>query len=221
MEWNSLDSIEIALTTYCNANCPLCARTDRITGKKKESLPLIHYDLDKFKNLIDQLQSVKKIYFCGDYGDPMMYPYIEQAIDYAISKNFTVMIDTNGGIRDENFYQKIASKYGKKLIIHFSIDGFDQRTNEIYRVDVDFEKAKNNCTTFAKYNSEIGNCIWQMLIFNHNYHQIDEIADYCKQNNIYFYFRLNKRKWPRKTVTNPIIIDYVKAKQQEYMGFVK
>ena len=219
MEWNTFNLIEIALTTHCNANCPLCARTDRTTGKKKELLPLIHYDLDKLKNLIDQLQSDKKIYFCGDYGDPMMYPYIEQAIDYAISKNFTVMIDTNGGIRDENFYKKIASKYGQKLIIYFSIDGFDQKTNEIYRVDVDFEKAKNNCTIFAEHCS-YGNCVWQMLIFNHNYHQIDDIANYCKKNKIIFDFKLNVRTWKYKKVTNEIIINYVRNKQQEYCNLL-
>jgi hypothetical protein len=55
-----------------------------------------------------------------------------------------------------------------------------------------------------------------MLIFNHNYHQIDEVANYCKANGIRFDFKLNKRHWHRYTVKNPDIIEFVKAKQKEY-----
>ena len=181
MDWKKLKILEVSFTTYCNANCPLCIRTDKKTGKKKESLPLWHYDIDKFKTLCDQLDTtqIRSIHFCGDYGDPMMHPHIEQAIDYAIlQKGMLVQVDTNGGVRDKEWYKKIAERYEGKLYINFSIDGFDQATNSIYRVDVDFEKAKENCTTFAKYNLWPGNCNWQMLIFNQNYHQIFDVANY-------------------------------------------
>ena len=219
MNWKGLKILEVSFTTYCNANCPLCMRTDKKTGKKKESLPLWHYDIDKFKTLCDQLDKteIRSIHFCGDYGDPMMHPHIEEAIDYAIlPKGMLVQVDTNGGVRDKDWYKKMAEKYEGNLYINFSIDGFDQSTNSIYRIDVDFEKAKENCTTFAKYNLWPGNCNWQMLIFNHNYHQIDEVANYCKANGIRFDFKLNKRHWHRYTVKNPDIIEFVKAKQKEY-----
>lgn len=223
MQWQNLDCIEVAFTTYCNANCPLCVRTDKNTGRKKDWLPLIHYDMDNYKKLVDQLDQsvVKKIHLCGDYGDPMMHPQVEQAIDYAITKKkLTVIIDTNGGIRDAEFYQRLGKTYNEKLIICFSIDGFDQDTNNLYRVDVDFEKAKQNCTTFAKSNSYYGACYWKMLVFNHNYHQIDDIAEYCRTNQIIFYFRPNKRRWPGKNITTPYIKNYVELKQKEYMEFI-
>ena len=197
----------------------MCARTEKKTGKKKDSLPLWHYNIDNFKKLCDQLQSteIRSIHFCGDYGDPMMHPHIEEAIDYAIlQKGMLVQVDTNGGVRDKDWYKKMAERYEGNLYINFSIDGFDQATNSIYRVDVDFEKAKENCTTFAKYNLWPGNCNWQMLIFNHNYHQIDDVANYCKENGIRFDFKLNKRHWHRYTVKSPEIIEFVEAKQKEY-----
>jgi len=219
MDWASLRLIEISFTTYCNANCPLCARTDKTTGKKKDSVPLWHYDIVKFKNLVDQLDgtAVNGVSFCGDYGDPMMHPHIEEAMDYVIlSKGKMVQVDTNGGVRDHTWYKKIAEKYNGHLYINFSIDGFDQTTNNIYRVDVDFEKAKLNCTTFAKHNTWPGNCNWQMLIFNHNYHQIDDVAEYCEANGIRFDFKLNKRHWHRYTVKSPEIIQLVKQKQKQW-----
>lgn len=219
MDWKSLKILEVSFTTYCNANCPLCARTDKTTGVKKTSLPLLHYDIEKFKKMCDQIEhsEIKAIHLCGDYGDPFMHPHIEQAMDYAIlGKNKLMSIDTNGGIRDIDFYEKIAKKYLGNLHINFSIDGFDQNTNQMYRVGVDFEKAKANCTAFAKHNQWPGNVNWQMLIFNFNYHQIDDVAEYCQQNSIMFDFKLNKRHWPKHTVKNPQIIQYVETKQQQY-----
>ena len=219
MDWKKLKIMEVSFTTYCNANCPLCQRTDRTTGKKKDSVPLWHYDIDKFKQLCDQLDDtdINSIHFCGDYGDPMMHPHIEDAIDYVVlQKKKLVQVDTNGGIRDKEWYRKIAQKYEGNLYINFSIDGFDQATNNIYRVDVDFEKAKENCTTFALANPWPGNCNWQMLIFNHNYHQIDDVAEHCEKNGIRFDFKLNKRHWHRYTVKKPDIIEFVKQKQKQY-----
>ena len=89
MDWASLKLIEISFTTYCNANCPLCARTDKTTGKKKDSVPLWHYDIVKFKNLVDQLDgtAVNGVSFCGDYGDPMMHPHIEEAMEVKWSRS--------------------------------------------------------------------------------------------------------------------------------------
>lgn len=218
MKWNDLQIVEFSFTTYCNANCPLCQRTDKVTGKKKENLPLIHYDIEKFYQVCDMFHSeIKAVHFCGDYGDPFMHPYIEDAMDYVIlKKELMVVVDTNGGIRDTEFYQRLAEKYYGKLVINFSIDGFDQATNEMYRIGVDFEKAKANCTAFAKHNIWPGNCNWQMLIFNYNYHQIDEVANYCMEHSIRFDFKLNKRHWHRHTVKNPEVVEYVKRKQQEY-----
>ena len=195
MDWASLKLIEISFTTYCNANCPLCARTDKTTGKKKDSVPLWHYDIHKFKDLVNQLDgtAVNGVSFCGDYGDPMMHPHIEEAMDYVIlEKDKMVQVDTNGGVRDHKWYKKIAEKYNGHLYINFSIDGFDQATNNIYRVDVDFEKAKQN------------------------YHQIDDVAEYCEANDIRFDFKLNKRHWHRYTVKSPEIIEYVKQKQKQW-----
>jgi MoaA/NifB/PqqE/SkfB family radical SAM enzyme len=219
MNWSELKILEVSFTTYCNANCPLCQRTDKKTGVKREDIPLIHYDIEKFKRLVDQTDktSVNAIHLCGDYGDPMMHPHIEEAMDYVIlERNKWMAMDTNGGIRDQEFYKRIAEKYNGRLLINFSIDGFDQATNEMYRVDVDFERAKANCTAFAKYNPWPGNCNWQMLIFNFNYHQIDDVAQYCKDNGIMFDFKLNKRHWHRHTVKNPQIIQFVQQKQQEW-----
>lgn len=214
MDWLNFDRIEVALTTYCNANCPLCMRTDTTTGKKLHNLPLIHYGLDYYKSIVDQLNENCQLYLCGDYGDPLMHPDIEEILDYTIQvKKHAVCIDTNGGLRNPDFYRTIAKQYGEEIWINFSIDGFDQVTNEKYRIGVDFSKCLENISAYAEINCK--QCVWQMLIFDYNYKQIDTVAEFCRLKNIFFDFKINARRW-NHTIADAEIIEYVQNKQTEY-----
>jgi len=222
MDWNRFISpksqgVEVSLTTYCNANCPLCARTDPFTGVKKESIPLLHISFDVYKKFVDEIKPDPddSILLCGDYGDPMMHPKVEDIIDYTISKyNSYVAMDTNGGVRSTDFYKRIAQKYKDKVYINFSIDGFNSATNEQYRVDVDFDKAIENLKTFAKYNP--WSCTWQMLLFTYNYHQVDQVAEFCEQHKIFFDFKMNTRSWKFRKIEDDAVKELVKQKQEKY-----
>jgi len=222
MNWHDFikptrQGVEVSLTTHCNANCPLCARTDPNTGLKKTSLPLLHISFDVYKNFVDQItpNSEDSILLCGDYGDPMMHPQIEDIIDYTISKYHSyVAMDTNGGVRNPDFYQRIAEKWKEKVYINFSIDGSNRATNEQYRVDVDFDRAIENLKTFAKFNP--WSCTWQMLLFTYNYHQVDQVAEFCQQHKIFFDFKMNERTWKFKKIEDQTVKDFVMKKQEEY-----
>ena len=222
MDWHSFiqpksQKVEVSLTTYCNANCPLCLRTDPITGVKKESLPLLHISLDVYKRFVDEIKPdpADDILLCGDYGDPLMHPQVEEIIDYTISKyNSYVAMDTNGGVRNPDFYQRIAEKWKEKVYINFSIDGINGATNEQYRIDVDFDRAIKNLTTFSKYNP--WSCTWQMLLFTYNYHQVDQVAEFCEKNKIFFDFKMNERTWKFKKIEDEQVKEFVRKKQEEY-----
>jgi len=214
MKWQTFNRIEFALTTHCNANCPLCMRTDKNSGKKLDSVPLLHLPLDDYKKTLKQINSDWQIYLCGDWGDPMMHPNIEEILEYTVINNSnSVCIDTNGGIRDADFYKKIAKKYEEELWINFSIDGFDAETNGKYRIGVNFDKCMENILAYAQQSPWLS--IWQMLIFDYNYDQIDMVADFCRKNKIFFDFKLNVRRW-KHTVTSEKIKEYVLKKQQEH-----
>lgn len=214
MKWQSINKIEFAITTHCNANCPLCMRTDSITGKKIDSLPLTHMPIEDYKNILNQLDNSWQIYLCGDWGDPMMHPDISEILEYTIGhKNFTVCLDTNGGLRNQEFFKNIAKQYKDKLWINFSIDGFDEATNSKYRIGVDFDRCLENIIAYSKESPWLS--VWQMLIFDYNYFQIDAVAEFCKQNKIYFDFKLNRRRWTHR-VESEGIEHFVLGKQEEY-----
>mgnify|MGYP001466917170 CR=1 FL=1 len=192
MDWTNLDKVEFAITTHCQAKCPLCARTNKETLEKVNWLPLHHLSLDEYKNAVDQLPSNKVISFCGDYGDPVMHPKLEEFIDYAIQKNYYVDVHTNGGLRSEDWYVKLAKKYKNKVKMIFAIDGINEQTNTKYRIGVDFNRAWQNMLAHAKNSN--GATVWNFLVFDFNYDQLDEAYKICKENNIEFIPHMNTRE---------------------------
>ena len=190
MDWSKLNKVEFSITTYCQAKCPLCSRTNKKTLEKVNWLPLRHLTLNEYKNAVDQMLSNKSISLCGDYGDPVMHPDIEEFIDYAIQKNFKIDVHTNGGLRTKDWYIKVAKKYNKLLMV-FAIDGIDEETNSKYRVGVDFNRAWENMIAHAENSN--GHTVWNFLVFDFNYDQLDRAKELCQKHNIIFVPHMNTR----------------------------
>ena len=106
-------NFEFSITTYCQASCPSCARTLILNSDTPEKLKIQHMDLDRFETVVkDNAFSWSMITFCGEHGDPMMHPKIEDFIEVAFNNSGKgVRVCTNGGLRDEYFYAKLAKKY--------------------------------------------------------------------------------------------------------------
>jgi|TARA_B110000908_G_scaffold161116_1_gene205086 MoaA/NifB/PqqE/SkfB family radical SAM enzyme len=173
-KYEDLDNIdlEMAVTTHCNARCIHCPRTDKVTGKKVSWLTLSHMKISTFKAIITGQDMIRHIKICGEFGDPLMNPQLKDMIDYVMTTtNITMMINTNGGLRNTSWYKKIAEAYGKRIVIVFGIDGLDHETNWKYREGVEFDKAYNNMLTFHRNGGRVK---WQFILFEWNVHQMEE-----------------------------------------------
>ena len=94
--WNKLykdNKIDlwIDLSTYCNAACPQCHRTDARTAGKVDWLPLIQWSVQEFKDAFptSTFKHARKLQLCGTWGDPMMNKDIYEITDYIIN-NFII-----------------------------------------------------------------------------------------------------------------------------------
>ena len=187
-------SFDFALTTYCQAKCRSCARTNQETGEKETWVPLQHMKLDVFEKRLKATQGhieFSDIEFCGEFGDPMMHPQIDDFIDTALKYAPEVSISTNGGLRQPEWYKSISQKYKDKLIINFAIDGTDHDTNWKYREGVDFNKAWENMHSWFGNG---GKGIWEMLVFTWNIHQIHKAHQIAKMSDIKINFKINRRE---------------------------
>lgn len=173
-------SIELEITTKCNARCPQCVR-NYYGSTTWDNLPIIDMPLEEFKqSMPDEIwTTLKHIRFCGTYGDPLMHRDLIGFIRYIKEQNanIAVTINTNGGIRSDKWWQELAQILDSKDLVFFGIDGLKD-TNHLHRIDVDFDKVINNLTTF---NRAGGRSIWSYIVFEHNEHQVEEARELSQQ----------------------------------------
>lgn len=200
---------DVALTTYCQAKCRSCHRTNSTTGNKVDWLKLQHMDLEFYKKVLHgYIQSKEKsdigILFCGEYGDPMMHPKIKSIIRYTAPRVSEILIKTNGGLRQPEFYRDIALGY-PTVGIHFGIDGIDAETNEKYREGVNFDRAMANMKEWCKIAPNRAR--WDFLIFEWNWHQIPIAYQQAKELGCDIEFKINARPWGLISDKNRLIAE--------------
>lgn len=184
-------TLDFAITTFCQAKCRSCVRTNELTGKAESWLKANHMPYDDFDLMLNNSRdlTINELIFCGELGDPMMHPDISKFVERGLSQARKVNINTNGGIRQPKWY-KIHARIYDDLHIEWAIDGTDHDTNWMYREGVDYERAFTNMETWFA-NGGRGN--WQFLIFEWNVGQITHAAKLAKEREINICFKINHR----------------------------
>ena len=179
--------ITIDISTYCNAKCPQCSRTNSDGLNKYDFLPLVHWTLPEIQLAYpaDQLDCVDRINLCPTWGDAMMNPDVYDIVEHFLcnTKNFTeIRIHTNGSMRDEEFWWKfgfLALKYRRKIFtVVFDIDGINQEMHSKYRRNTNLQKVLNNMKAFSDNGQS--NVRSQTIVFKHNQDYLKEIGDLAK-----------------------------------------
>ena len=174
---DQIQTLQLELTSYCNAKCPHCPRFDS-EGNLESWLKLSHWDMNTVISnlLLDKLTSLNEVRIEGDKGDPCMHPDLDLLLNAfaAAPSRPIVTLNTNGSIRNPEWWAHVASIPNLKVM--FSIDGLAD-TNHIYRVDVSWEKLIANTRAFINAGGE---AIWKCLVFKHNQHQVDEILNFSR-----------------------------------------
>lgn len=184
---------DFAITTYCQAKCRSCQRTNQDTGEPEDWLTPTHMSYELFDRIVNNCPSNLTIaQFCGELGDPMMHPQITKFVDRIFSKKSIrrLIINTNGGLRDPEWYTRMGENYGLKLCIHFGIDGMSHETNWKYREGVNWQRAIDNMVALSKTKSDLE---WHFLIFEWNWQEVEEAYNFAKKHNINIIFKFNRR----------------------------
>jgi len=182
MKWDYKNlHVFLDVSTYCNAGCPQCHRTNPEGLGKEDWLPLIQWDLATFKKAfpLDELKNVMEFKFCGTWGDPVMCKELYEMIEYIITmRDSRVVIHTNGSIRDEEWWWNLGILCGKRLKVFFDIDGINQQMHEKYRRFTNLQKVLNNMKTLAQTEAQTNS---QTILFKHNQDYQEEIRSLAKE----------------------------------------
>ena len=170
-----LKVLHIEPTDVCQAACSLCAReTDPAFDKSDQN----HLSVDQISAVISdqQIQNLHKMFMCGNYGDPAAGKHTQEIYRYFRSVNPTITLgmNSNGALQNRSWWYDLGRLFNQSRdYVVFSIDGLAD-TNHVYRRNVYWRKLMNN---IRGYISAGGSAHWDMLVYQHNEHQVDE----CEQ----------------------------------------
>jgi hypothetical protein len=136
-------------------------------------------------------ENVKEIQLCGNRGEILHYPFINETIELIKNKNIKLTINTNGDKFDESWWYKLGQKMrdpSNRCI--FALDGVG-KIHEIYR-NTNFNNVFKNMVSFIKGG---GHPVWQMILFQHNEHQVDFIKNLSKELGCIETWIINSRKY--------------------------
>lgn len=195
----NIKEIHIEPTSLCNAECPMCARN--VYGQmlnpyiRLKSLPLKWFEQNIRPN---QIKKLEKVLFCGSVGDPASAPQLLEIIQYfkTHNKNIVVGMNSNGGLKTTTWWSKLGHLLDGDLdYCVFSIDGLDD-TNHLYRRNVQWQKVVENTKAFISTGASAH---WDMLVFEHNKHQVQEAKDIAKEMGFSWFRTKETDRWDTYT----------------------
>lgn len=127
------------------------------------------------------MENVRRITMCGDVGDPI---YCREFIDIcryikSVNPAIHIFIVTNGSNRSSEWWQSLAQVLDSRDTINFSIDGYDDTSNNLYRVNSDFGSIITGIKTVRQHNSGVF-LNWAMIVFRFNQDRINDIVHQAK-----------------------------------------
>jgi MoaA/NifB/PqqE/SkfB family radical SAM enzyme len=142
----------IEVSSKCTLRCPRCARSEVPVGLVNTELDLEFFQRNFTPEFINQ--HVRKITFCGDDGD---------------------VIITNGSHKKVHWWKELGEVLDSNDTVHFSLDGWDNPSNSIYRKGSDFMGVLDGIV--ALRNNTQAQLVWAAIAFKFNEDHLDYMQE--------------------------------------------
>ena len=168
-----IDHWHIELSSICTLKCPRCPRVEQPESLLNRQLKLDFFEKQFTTKIASQ---VKRVTLCGNDGDPI---YANDMIDIVrwfkqANPNVQFLIITNGSYKKSEWWKELAGVLDHNDEIHWSIDGWDQASNEQYRVNCDWASILNGIYTFSENNTTTYRTL-ASIVFKFNQEQLRRI----------------------------------------------
>lgn len=195
---DTLEWIDIELTSFCNIECKGCFRVlsneaDKILNKSYLDLTIIK---EKFQK--SMFPNIKIINFCGSVDEPTTHPEFFEIIKHFAEWDCHINIATNGSLRTEKWWEELASILPSSHRVTWGIDGSDE-LSEVYRHGSNFKKVENN---YRAFNRAGGKSNWQFIVFEHNEHQLESAKQKAKEEGFTDFKTIISHRKDTKDVTH-------------------
>lgn len=164
------DHWHIEPSSICTLKCPRCPRAE-----VPESLLNRQLTLKFFQDQIgaDVVKAIRKITFCGNDGDPI---YCRELMEICmwiktVNPEIHLVIITNGSYKSPEWWRALGRVLDHRDEINWSIDGWDQDSNERYRVNSDWASIMAGIRAFREANQSTYR-VWAAIAFRFNQDQL-------------------------------------------------
>lgn len=166
------DHWHIELSSVCALRCPRCPRSEVPDTLLNRQLTLQFFQQQLGKDVIAQ---IRKFTFCGNDGDPI---YCRDLIDItawikSVNPQAHIVIITNGSHRPMSWWHELAAVLDQHDEIHWSLDGWDQPSNSLYRVGSDWQSIMAGIQAFRAVNTATYT-VWATIAFRFNQDHFDQ-----------------------------------------------
>lgn len=167
--------LSIEPTNACNLKCPVCE-----TGNGSMERPVGLLDLDRYRNLIDQVAPHTAVLMFYFMGEPFLNKRAYEMIRYARQKNIHVETCTNG-----DFVDARGVVYSDVNDISFQLGGMTQETHEVYRVRGKLDRVQANLIELIEERRRNPGSSVKVnvgfVVMKHNEHEVPEFLRWAKE----------------------------------------
>lgn len=171
-----LEHWHIELCSKCSLKCPRCSRQEVPEGLSNQDLTLKWFQSNFSGKL---LTNVKKVTFCGDDGDPIYAKDFLDILSWLREHNndLQFVIVTNGSYKTKKWWEQLNHILNEKDHIHFSLDGWDQQSNNLYRVNCNWRTIMDGINVLRQSKAFK---TWAAIAFKFNENQIPHMQELAK-----------------------------------------
>ena len=163
----------IEISSKCTLRCPRCARQEIPNSLINTELDLEFFQRNFTPEFITA--NIEKITFCGDDGDPIYAHDLVSVIRYIKSiKPVEIVIITNGSHKKAEWWQDLGSVLTAQDTVHFSIDGWNNESNNLYRINSDYNSIIEGVVNLRS----VSPCriVWAAIAFKFNEEHISKMV---------------------------------------------
>ena len=170
----------LELSSKCVLKCPRCPRTEKKGQYKVTELTLPFVQQLVTPQLVAE-GPVKRLLLCGGQGDPIYNSQFLEIVEYLKSSfpRLELAIVTNGSSKKREWWQRLGNLLNSYDAITFSIDGWDQGSNQQYRTNSDFPSILEGMGVMSRSSAIVR---WSTIVFRFNQSKINEIKELAQNS---------------------------------------
>jgi len=167
------DHWHIEPSSICTLKCPRCPRAEVPESLLNRQLTMKFFQ-DQIGDTV--VRHIRKITFCGNDGDPIYCKELMEICQWlkAVNPKIHLVIITNGSHKSPDWWQDMGRVLDHRDEINWSIDGWDQTSNEQYRVNSDWGTIMSGIQAFCEVNDSTYR-VWAAIAFRFNQYQLTDM----------------------------------------------